>query len=244
LCIPGLSDDAHSFVMLGALLAGDFRCLAYSLPDGRADGSRLDRYTHGDLVEDAFALLDHVGARQGYVFGSSFGATVALAAMRARPDRLLRGVVQGGFARRPLAPAEVLLAGLARYWPGLMRALPLRRPALYRFHHGPFAGRPPEVWEFFLDRWGSPPIAAVARRALLLHRLDLRPTLAEIRQPVLLVGGDCDPLVGRRCEEALLGGLPFAGRVELAGCGHNPLYTHPEALAEVVRRFLTPPRDK
>jgi hypothetical protein len=29
--------------------------------------------------------------------------------------------------------------------------------------------------------------------------------------------------------------------VEVGGCGHLPYLTHPEALAEVVRRFLTPP---
>ena len=27
---------------------------------------------------------------------------------------------------------------------------------------------------------------------------------------------------------------------ELARCGHNPIFTHPELLADVVRRFLTP----
>jgi pimeloyl-ACP methyl ester carboxylesterase len=59
---------------------------------------------------------------------------------------------------------------------------------------------------------------------------------------VLLVGGDRDPVVARCCEEELLAGLPNAGRVELAGCGHVPQFTHPEALAQVTRRFLMPPR--
>ena len=31
-----------------------------------------------------------------------------------------------------------------------------------------------------------------------------------------------------------------ARRVLIEGCGHVPSYSHPEALAEVVRRFLTP----
>ena len=37
----------------------------------------------------------------------------------------------------------------------------------------------------------------MARRALLLHRVDLRPLLPAIRQPVLLVCGSHDPLVGK-----------------------------------------------
>jgi pimeloyl-ACP methyl ester carboxylesterase len=121
-----------------------------------------------------------------------------------------------------------------------MRHLPLRTAVLRRGHGGPFAGCPPEVWSFFLEQNGSPPIAAVARRALILHRLDLRPLLAEVRQPVLLVCGESDPLVGKDCEETLLRGLPNAGRVELPGCGHFPYLTHADVLAEVVRGFLTP----
>jgi len=75
---------------------------------------------------------------------------------------------------------------------------------------------------------------------VLLHRIDVRPLLGEIRQPVLLVCGDRDPLVGRACEEVLLRGLPSAGRVELSRCGHFPYLTHPDLLAAVVGDFLTP----
>src|SRR5438876_896876 len=60
LFIPGLSDDSRSFVLLSAILAGRFRCIAYNLPTGLGDGARLGRYTHADLVENVFALLDHV----------------------------------------------------------------------------------------------------------------------------------------------------------------------------------------
>lgn len=241
LLIPGLSDDARSFVLLCALLSKHFRCIAYDLPTGASDGARLSRYGHADLVTDAFTLLDHVGARQSYVFGASFGSTIALAALRAQPQRLPRAVLQGGFARRPLAPAEVLLANLARYWSGPMRALPFYIATMSLPHYGPFRSRSADIWEYFLNRWGSPPMAAVARRALLLHRIDLRPMLPAIRQPVLLACGDRDPLVSPECEEVLLRGLPNARRVELANCGHNPQFTHPEVLADIVRQFLTPP---
>jgi pimeloyl-ACP methyl ester carboxylesterase len=112
---------------------------------------------------------------------------------------------------------------------------------LRRVHHGPLAGREPEVWQYLLTRWGQPTFRAMSHRALMLHDLDLRPILPEIHQPVLLVCGDCDPLVSKACEQELLQGLPNAGRVELSGCGHNPIFSHPEVLAEVVSRFLTPP---
>lgn len=241
LLVPGLSDDARSFVAVSALLSEQFRCIAYDLPAGRGDGARLGRYGHDDLVADAVALLHHLGVGQSYLLGSSFGSTIVLSALRAFPERFPRAVLQGGFACRRLAPAEVLLARLARYWPGRMHRFPFRRAILHRSHHEPFESKPPEVWDYFLTRWGAPPIAAVAQRALMLQRLDLRSILSEIHQPVLLVCGDADPLVSPACEEVLLRGLPHVGRVELPDCGHNPLFTHPEALADITRRFLTPP---
>jgi pimeloyl-ACP methyl ester carboxylesterase len=239
--IPGLSDDALSFMLVAGLLSAHFRCIAYNLPAGVGDGARLARYTHACLVADLFTLLDRLRVSQSYVFGSAFGSTIALAAMHKAPERLPRGIVQGGFARRPLGSAAGLLASFARYVPGRQGELPFREVILRRVHHGPFAGRDPGFWDYLVNRWGLPPFAALGRMSLLLHRLDLRPLLAEIRQPVLLVCGDRDPMVGKESERELLHGLPNAGRVELSGCGHNPIYSHPEVLAELVRRFLTPP---
>jgi 3-oxoadipate enol-lactonase len=239
--IHGLSDAGASFILVIARLVEYFRCIAYEMPRGGGDGARLNRYTHADMVDDLFALLDHLGARQGYLLGSSFGSTVTLAAMLARPERIPRGILAGGFAYRRLAPAERLLADLSRYWSGTMAELPFRTAVLRRSHQGAFAAREPEAWDFYLSQTGGNPIAAVARRALLMHRLDLRPLLSRVQQPVLMVCGDCDPLVGKSCEKALVTGLPHVRRVELVGCGHFPHFTHPEVLAELIREFLTPP---
>jgi pimeloyl-ACP methyl ester carboxylesterase len=239
LFVPGLSDRGNVFVMVASLLSRDFRCIMYDLPVGGADRARLHRTTHSGLVADALALLDHVGARQSYLYGASFGSTVVLRLLHDHPARFPRAVLQGGFARRPLARAEWLLARAARHWLGTMNRLPFFKAVQRHAHFGPFASRPPEVWRYYLD--DDRPIAAVATHALLVHATDVRPVLGEVGQPVLLVCGDCDPLVSRQCEDVLLEGLPNAGRVEIGGCGHLPYLTHPEALAEVVRRFLTPP---
>src|SRR5438067_1653916 len=83
-------------------------------------------------------------------------------ALHHAPARFPRAVVQGGFARRHIAPAELLLARFARYWPGTMAQLPgfaqIQRAAQGR----PFAQREPAVWDYFLRNSGNFPIAAVA----------------------------------------------------------------------------------
>jgi pimeloyl-ACP methyl ester carboxylesterase len=239
--IHGVSDSGHSFLMPASRLSAHFRCIAYELPTGHGDGARLRWYTHDHLVEDLWALLDHLGLERGYLLASSFGATVALKAMRQHPGRLPRAVLQGALAYRPLRRAERVLARLGRWLPGPASRIPFRKKVLRLVHAPLFAGRTPDVWDYFLEVTGRARIAAFARQALWLGDLDLRPILPEVRQPVLLVCGDRDTVVPPAYQEVLLRGLPNAGRVVLQGCGHTPSYTHPEALAEVVRRFLTPP---
>jgi 3-oxoadipate enol-lactonase len=238
--IPGMSTNALSFAPVIARLAANFRCIAYDLPGDGSDGASLGRLTHADLVDDLFALLDHLGLQQAYLLGFSFGSTVALAALRAQAERFPRAILENGFARRKLAPAEVLLARLTNHCWAPMGKLPFFLSLLRRSHSAPFADRP-EAWKFFVERCCAPPMAAVAHRALLLHRFDMTQKLPEVRQPVLLVTGDIDPLVGPDCTAVLRHGLPDAVHVELTGCGHFASFSHSAALADVVRQFLVPP---
>ncbi|MBY0521978.1 MAG: alpha/beta hydrolase [Gemmataceae bacterium] len=240
LFVPGMANDALSFAPVMARLATQFRCIGYDYPAGQADGASLAHYSHADLAADALALLDHLHERQSYLLGFSFGSTVALAALRMQPERWPRAILLGGFARRRLAPAEVLLARLFCHWRAPMQRLPWLEKLLHFSHHGPMATRPPDVWRFFIERCSSPAIAAVARRALLLHRLDLTANLADIRQPTLLITGDQDPLVKSDCTEQLRRTLPSVAHIELDGCGHYPMFSHPDALADVIRQFLVP----
>jgi pimeloyl-ACP methyl ester carboxylesterase len=236
--VPGLADDGDSFIPLAAQLSERFCCVGYNWPTGLGDGARLDRYRHADFVSDLTALLDHLGAARAFLAGYSFGSTVALAALDRQPQRIPRAALLSGFAHRRLAPAELLLASLGRYWPGPLRRLPLRRRFLQATQGQSFARCEPAVWHYYLDRMGELPMGAMGRRALVLHRTDIRRLLPRITQPVLLICGDCDPLVNKQCETELLTGLPRVMRVELPECGHQAIFTHPEAVAEAIAQFL------
>jgi pimeloyl-ACP methyl ester carboxylesterase len=225
-------------------LVGQFRCIGMELPHGHGDGAPMSRYRHEDLAADLLALLDHLELPRCYTFGSSFGSTITLRAMHAQPERIPRAILQGGFARRPLSWLEHLGAGVGRWLPGQLRRLPLRQSLLSYLHRGQFEGRPADAWRFHIESQGEFPTSATAFQALLIHATDVRSLLSEIRQPVLLVSGTDDRIVPRWCEDELLRGLPNARQAELQGCGHVPHHSHPEALAEVVRHFLTPPRQE
>lgn len=240
-CIHGVADTSHSFIPAVSRLSAHFRCIAYNLSGMHGDGARLRRYRHQDLVEDLWALLDHLCVKRSYVLASSFGSTIALVALRDRPECLPRGILQGGLAARPLKGLERFLARVGCWLPGSMKRMPLRLKVAQQVNGFAFKGREQGVWDFYLDCTGQPPAATLARQALMLNDLDLRPLLPEVRQPVLLVCGDRDRVAGPRHQQVLQAGLPNAGSALIEDCGHIPAYTHPEILAEVVRQFLTPP---
>ena len=239
--VHGISDSSRSFLLPIARLSAHFRCIAYDLPGAHGDGARLWRYRHEHLVEDLWALLDHLALPRAYLLAASFGSTIALKALAARPERLPRAVLQGGLAYRPLRRAERWLSWLARFLPGPARRIPRREKILELVHGQAFADQPAEVWRAFVDWTGQGRLSALGHQAQWLHRLDLRAELGQVHQPVLLVWGDRDRVVPLAHADVLRQGLPAAGLVVLEGAGHVPSYTHPDALAEVVRQFLTPP---
>lgn len=239
--VHGLADRARSFVPLIAHLTDSFRCVAYDLPDGADDGARLGAIRHADLADGLVAILDHLGIRQAAAYGASFGGTIVLASMDRQPRRFLRAVVQSSFARRPLALMERVVVHLARWWPGRLGDLPLWSAQQERIDGPAFAGRDPGLFALKKSNAASIPIRAFAHRALLVDRLDLRPVLPSIRQPVLLISGDQDLIANSQAQEELARGLPHADRLELADCGHFAQYTHAPVVAEACRRFLLPP---
>ncbi len=235
--VHGLADRAKSFAPLMDRLYPSFRCITYDLPDG-TDGAKLASYRHRDYVYDLLALLDHLGERKVRLYGSSFGSTVVLSALDHQEERFVRAVLQGGFAHRPLHWAERALAAFTRYLPGRLGEMPGRATILEKNDRPMFYGAPLDAWDMFVRHSGELPNRAVACRALLLHRVDLRRRLAHIQHPILLIGGDRDTLVPKSCELELLAGLPRATRVEFPQCGHFPQYTHPDALARSILEFL------
>lgn len=244
LFVHGMADVGRSFALVMHRLVDRFTCIAYELPDGTSDGAALGRYTHREYVADLLALLDHFDYPEATVLGSSFGSTIALAALAAAPHRFAGAVVQGGFARRPLTRGQLGLARLARFWPGWFGDWPtVHRWAMAGGERPVFGSVPAEVWEFFVANSGRTAVRAAALRALTIARTDLRARLPGIRSPLLMIGGDCDPLVPRRCEREIEDGVPDVRRVEIARCGHYPQYTHPNEMADAIRAFLDPGRE-
>jgi pimeloyl-ACP methyl ester carboxylesterase len=239
--IPGIAATYRVYALMLNRLADRFRTVVYDYPgEHRDDGARLRRITHDHLVDDLFGLIEHLRVGRVFLLGLSFGSTITLKALHREPRRFPKAVLQGAFARRRFSAAERLALALGRLVPGTVAQLPLREPILIYNNKCEFPPILADRWPHYLEQNGLTPIASLAHRLDLLARLDLRPILAEIPNEILLLQGNEDRIVGRRYFDELKAALPKAEGVIMPLVGHQPHYTHAEALAHVVNEWLLP----
>jgi pimeloyl-ACP methyl ester carboxylesterase len=237
--IHGMADAPQAFIMVMEHLRERFCCVAYALPEGCRDGGNLSCYRLADYAADLLALLDHLGFAEAAIVGSSFGSLICLSALRYAPQRCRWGILQNGFAWRPLSRWEKELARWGRSLPGWFADWPNLHDAVMRFLEPVMTRQlPAPVTAAYLRHAAHTPIAAAAWRAWTIAQSDLRPLLPDIHQPVLLITGDQDRLVPPACWQELQEGLPRCRRVQIPGCGHYPQYSHPHVMAQVIENFL------
>ena len=194
--VHGLADVGQAFVMVMQRLMSRVHQHRLRAPQRRNDGARMARYQHSDYTADLVALLDHLKYDRTAVVGSSFGSTIALAAMAGVPERFSHGVLQNGFAFRPLHRFQRMLAQVARFWPGWFADWPeLHRLVMTRIEHASISQAPREIAEFYRHPAPGRPSRPCAHAHSPSTPFDLRQILPAIRVPVLLLCGDCDHLV-------------------------------------------------
>src|SRR5271157_1352778 len=221
--LPGIAATYRTYALVLNRLAEGFRTIQYEYPgDREGDGARLGRITHDHLVDDLIGLMDHLDIGRAHLAGISFGSTIALKALERAPERFSRTVVQGAFAHRRFTAAR----------------LPLRQTILAYNNKMDFPSIIADRWPFYLEENGQTPIRALAHRASLVARLDLRPSLARINAAILLVQGRDDRIVPHRYFEELKAALPRSESVVMPTVGHIPHITHAESLAKLIGDWL------
>ena len=173
------------------------------------------------------------------LLGWSLGGQLALAAAHAQPDAVAGLILISTTARFTLGAdwAHGLPAGQVR---ALGRALRHDLASglqgflhLSAARHG-HAGPTPTA----LSPWPAPPIETLADGLRLLADTDLRPHLAAIRCPALVIHAHDDAVIPLGAGQALAAGLPAARLVVCDGVGHDLPLRAPERVAEAARAFL------
>jgi pimeloyl-ACP methyl ester carboxylesterase len=183
-------------------------------------------YLLGDMADDAFGLLDHLGIERAHVMGASMGGMIAQAMAIARPERLLSltSIMSTTGDRRAGMPK-------LRVWSVLMRRAPNRRDAyvehfvrVFRMIGSPGfeqdEARTRELAAATFER-GHHPAGTARQLAAILASGDRTSRLRELRLPTVVIHGTDDPLVPFRGGAATARAIPGADLIAIPGMGHD-----------------------
>jgi len=238
-------------------MATGYRLVVYHRRGCGWSGCPQEGWTLSQQVEDALALLSHLGIEEAHVVGSSAGGPIAVLLALARP-RLVRSLVLANTSARLLGDGP-----LAHFVAAQARALEEMGPlAMYRGRPpaarvsvlGPLEreaaramGTLPEFEEYegrlaaaaaaLPEEERAQLYAAEVRNLAAYLGLDLRPRLGELRMPVLIVHGSDDRVVPLAAAHELHRAIPGSVLEVFPGVPHGILGFSREARLR-IRRFF------
>ena len=240
--IPGIQGRWEWMTPAIEALAQRCRVITFSLADEPTSGGRFDESRGFPCyVEQVREALDAAGVRKAAICGVSYGGLIAAAFAARHPDR---------------TASLVLVSALPPSWkPSARVKLYLRAPRLltplfllaslriYREIAAANAGTARGFLAAFRHLWRvvthmfSP--GRMARRVRLLESVELRPELARIRQPTLVITGESslDRVVPVQATLEYAHLLPHAGVATIPRTGHLGLVTRPDEFARLVVTF-------
>lgn len=237
---------ARTWDLVCLALRSDFRCLAL---DQRGHGdsewsSALDYGTEA-FVGDLAALIEHLSLPRPVLVGQSMGGLNALAFAARHPDRIAGVVaidvapdVEAAGAERifDFVTEPVALDSVDAYVERAVAFNPARDPQLLRtslLHN--LRELPDGRWTWKYDRR----LVTRERFSRVRDELeDLRPRLATITCPALVVRGARSDVVTPTGVAALARSLPDGSWTEIPDAGHTVQGDNPRGLAEALREFL------
>jgi class 3 adenylate cyclase len=206
---------------------------------GMGLSDRDGAYTLENSADDAIAVLDAVGVDRAAVFGVSEGGTAATMLAATYPERVSALVQYATYARMSQAhdypegiPVELtrgLMRRMLNNW-GDPESIAVWAPSLKR---------DPELldwWSRLLRSGASPGTARTI--AVMYEELDVRPLLAGVRAPTLVVYRADDRVVPPALSQTVARGIRGAREIELPGRDHLFLVDH-DGLIDEIEEFLT-----
>jgi len=85
---------------------------------------------------------------------------------------------------------------------------------------------------------GEPDVNALRGGLEILRDTDLRTSLPQLKQPVLVIAGERDMLTPAAASAHMAHALPDAQLVNVAGAAHAPFLSHPQLVVERMMDFL------
>jgi 3-oxoadipate enol-lactonase len=211
---PGL-DGTGRLLHRQAGLHAQYRVDCVSYPQDRLA-------SYDELANLGAERIRAAGGRPAVVLAESFGGAVGLTLALRHPELVERLLLVNTFAWFPRRLLILLGATFGRLLPA-HPSPPRSRPVRGWFFFAPEI--PPSERSEWWERTADVPMCGFGHRMRLIHGLDLRPRLGEIRAPALVIAAPNDKVVPCRAGRDLARRLPRA-QLLLARVGHAALI-HP-----------------
>lgn len=199
------------------------------------------RWTFDALLEDFIAVADDAGLEQLDILGMSHGVLVAIAFAARFPERVRKLTLVGGYAEgfgvrndpEEISRRETLLSLGRGYAPSDRVSFARMLGALY------WPDAPNEMMDWFVERLGT---ISVLNESLqdVFRVIDLRPELAKIKAPALVMHSKGDRIIPPVCSETLASRIEGA-RLVLLECENHIALSHDKAwpmARAALRNFL------
>ena len=209
-------------------LSRTWRTIAYDHRGSGATLTPLASITAERMTADVFAVMDALYVERCVLAAESSGATIALLAALARPERFTGLVLVDGLIHHPTADVTAPFVHAVR--------------TNFEAAISDFADRcVPGPNEEAIRNWGRQILrrsgpAAAARLIESLSGIDLRPRAAEIALPTLLIHSEGDAIVSADESRWLAGQMPNATLHILPGDSHVPTMTRGVEVADIIER--------
>jgi len=229
-----LGADLHMWDAEAASLGDMFCIVRYDTRGHGRSGVPRAPATIERLGRDLLALLDHLAIERAHVCGLSLGGLTAQWLAVHAPRRVGRLVLSNTAAR--IGSEASWDARLAAVAGGGMGAIV--GPVLARFFAPAFRAAHPQTVARFHDTLCATDPAGYGACCAALRDADLRPHVASIAAPTLVVAGSLDEATPPAQAEELRVAIPGSALVILDGAAHLANVERPEAFAAHLRQFL------
>jgi len=228
-----LSSDMSMWDDQIALWGDRYRTIRYDHRGHGRTGVPGEGWSMDRLGQDALAIIDTLGLRRVNWCGVSMGGMVGLWMGIHAPGRLHRLVVANTSAYMP--PPSLWNDRIALAQSGGMEAI--SPPTIERWFPLAFRHTAPQTIERMRAMIERTPVSGYIGCCLAIRDMDLRPVLARITTPTLVIVGSRDPATTPEAGCAIADQISDA-RLEVLDTGHISNVEEPDRFSRLVEDFL------
>jgi 3-oxoadipate enol-lactonase len=189
-----------------------------------------------DLVADLVAVLDEVGLAHAHLAGTSLGGMVAVRAAARLPHRVRSLTI---ICSAPALPTDAWIERAEAVRRAGLGAI--RDTVVARWFTPAFAAENPDIVQRYSDMLLANDAEQYARACEMLAAADVRPDLADVAAPTLVIGGSADIATPPAGQELYAAGIPGARLVILEDVAHMATAAVPATIAREIIGHAAPP---